>query len=100
MTSKRRLTSAEYAEMSADCAANPPTADEVTSIEALSPAVLRQGRPTKGTPTTGRTPVMTVRLPTDIRNEVQHRVSAGEARSEGELVRRAVVEYFENHPAH
>ncbi|MCB0948318.1 MAG: ribbon-helix-helix protein, CopG family [Mycobacterium sp.] len=77
----------------------PPTAAEVLSIE-VNPAVLRTGRPTKRTPTTGRTPVMTVRLPVDIRDEIQHRVAAGESSSKGELIRRAVVEYLGNHPAH
>ena len=42
MTIKRRFTDEEYAEMAADYEANPPTADEVLSIE-INPA--SQSRP-------------------------------------------------------
>lgn len=34
-----------------------------------------------------------------IRVEIAHRVKAGEAASASELVRTALVEYFERHPA-
>lgn len=98
MATKRR-TSDEYAEMAADYAANPPTADEVTSLE-VDPAVLRTGRPAKGASTTGRTPVMALRLPTELRDEIRQRVDAGETSSESEFIRRAVVEYLGSHPVH
>ncbi|WP_366526310.1 ribbon-helix-helix protein, CopG family, partial [Mycobacterium sp.] len=39
-----------------------------------------------------------VRLPTSLRVEIEHRVKAGESRSESELIRQAVVEYLERHP--
>ena len=42
-----RFTDAEYAAMAADYEANPPTADEVLSIE-VNPAFLRSGRSTEG----------------------------------------------------
>lgn len=61
-------------------------------------ATLRMGRPTKGTPTSGKTPPLTVRLPEPIRIEVEHRVQAGESASASELIRTAVVEYLERHP--
>ncbi|MDI3314513.1 MAG: ribbon-helix-helix domain-containing protein [Mycobacterium sp.] len=61
-------------------------------------ATLRMGRPIKGTPTAGKTPGVTVRLPTSLRVEIEHRVKAGESRSESELIRQAVVEYLERHP--
>ncbi len=94
----RRLTDAEYAELAADYEANPITPDEGISIE-VNPAYLPTGRPPKGTAATGRTPVMAVRLPEAIRSEVKGRVQAGESKSESELVRLALVEYFERHPA-
>jgi hypothetical protein len=46
---KRRPTDADYTGMAASYEAEPPTMDEVISIE-INPAVLRKGRPTKGTP--------------------------------------------------
>lgn len=61
-------------------------------------ATLRKGRPTKGTPAAGNTPVLAIRLPEPIRIEVEHRVKAGESGSASELIRRAVVEYLERHP--
>jgi anti-sigma factor RsiW len=96
MTAKR-FTDAEYAEMAADYAANPPTADEVLAAE-INPAFLRKGRPAKGTAAAGKTPGLTVRLPDAIRVELTLRAKA-EGSSPSELIRRAVVEYFGNHPA-
>lgn len=61
-------------------------------------AQLRMGRPAKGSPTAGKTPSLPVRLPDSIRAETAKRVTAGEATSEAELVRRALIEYFDNHP--
>jgi hypothetical protein len=94
---KRRATDADYAAMADSYEAEPPRMDEVISIE-ISPAVLRKGRPTKGTPAAGKTPALPVRLPEAIRVEMKHRVEAREAGSESELIRRALVEYFDNHP--
>ena len=62
-------------------------------------ATLRMGRPSKGTRSEGKTPALPVRLPTAIRVEMRQRVKNHEADSESELVRRALVEYFEHHPA-
>ncbi len=93
-----KKTSADYAEMAADYAENPPTADEVLAVE-VSPAVLRKGRPAKGAQSTGKTPVLPIRFPPEIRSELERRVDAGESDSVSELVRSAVVEYFGNHPA-
>lgn len=93
---KHRFTDDEYAEMAADYAANPPTADEVLSVE-INPAFLRKGRPTKGTPPVGKTPVLAIRLPDAIRGELTRRAKS-EGSTASELIRRAVVEYFDNHP--
>jgi hypothetical protein len=62
-------------------------------------ATLRMGRPTKGALSEGKTPALPVRLPPAIRLEMRRRVENHEADSESELVRRALVEYFEHHPA-
>lgn len=62
-------------------------------------ATLHMGRPAKDTPPAGKTPGMTVRLPKPIRVEITKRVKAHEAKSESELIRKAVVEYLERHPA-
>jgi anti-sigma factor RsiW len=97
MTAKReRFTDAEYAEMSADYAAKTPTADEVVSGH-VNAAFLRKGRPTEGA-APGKTRGFTVRLPDPIRVELTVRARA-EGASPSELIRRAVVEYIENHPA-
>jgi hypothetical protein len=96
MTARRR-TSADYADMADAYVAHPPTIDEVTSVE-VSPAVLRKGRPAKGAPAAGKTPALPIRLPESIRAEIEHRVQAGESDSASELIRQAIVEYFDNHP--
>jgi hypothetical protein len=97
MTKKRHRTEAEYEELARSYAAEPIRADEVRSVE-IGPALLRMGRPAKGT-RTGKTPPLTIRLPEALRAEIAHRVEAGESGSESELVRRAVIEYVERHPA-
>ncbi len=95
--SKRRRTDAEYAEMAKDYEDHPPTTDEVLAVE-VNPAYLRMGRPAKGTTAAGKTPVLAVRLPEPIRVEVTARVEIGESKNASELVRQALVEYFDNHP--
>jgi predicted transcriptional regulator len=87
---KSRITDDEYAEMAADYETNPPTAAEVTSVE-LNPAYLPTGRPNKGTRTTGKTPVLTIRLPESLRNELVHSAEVQGA-TPSEMVRRAVVD--------
>lgn len=98
MSSKsRRATAADYEEMADSYEAEPPRLDEVTAFE-VDPAVLVMGRP-KGGRATGKSPVLPVRLPEGMRTEVRTRVAhLGEASSESELVRKALVEYFDNHP--
>lgn len=87
---KSRITDDEYAEMAADYETNPPTAAEVTSVE-LNPAYLPTGRPNKGTRTTGKTPVLAIRLPESLRNELVHSAKVQGA-TPSEMVRRAVVD--------
>ncbi len=98
MTTKRRPTTSEYDALAKSYVAEPPRADESISIEA-NPAVLRTGRPAGRTAAEGKTPALPVRLPTSIRDELTNRVRLGETTSASELVRRALVEYFERHPA-
>lgn len=93
---RKRFTDAELAEMAADYEAHPPTADEVLSIE-VNPAFLRTGRPRKGVESSGRSVVTPVRLPNAIRDELALRAQA-EGRSQSELIRRAILEYFGAHP--
>lgn len=96
--SKRRATEADYEDMAASYEAEPPREDEVLSVE-ISPAYLPMGRPTKGAGrSAGKTPALPVRLPNGIRSEMKRRVDAGTIKSESELVRAALVEYFERHP--
>jgi len=64
----------------------------------LGPAHLRMGRPANGKGKAGNTPALPVRLPDQIRTELNERVKLGESGSASELVRLAVIEYFENHP--
>lgn len=87
---KTRIYDAEYAEMAADYEANPPTAAEVTSAEA-NPAFLPKGRPAKGASTAGKTPVLAIRLPESLRNELAHSAEFQGATA-SEMVRRAVVD--------
>ncbi len=87
---KTRISDAEYAEMAAGYEADPPTAAEVTSVEA-NPAFLPKGRPAKGAPTTGKTPVLAIRLPESLRNELTHSAEFQGATA-SEMVRRAVAD--------
>lgn len=96
IVTKRHLTPEDYEALADSYEANPPGPDEVISIE--TPGRLRMGRPTAAAGKTGITPVMALRIPTEIREEVKTRVNAGESSSEAELVRTALIEYFANHP--
>ena len=71
----KRKSDAEYAEMAADYEANPPTADEMVSVE-MNTALLRTGRPRKGAVSPGRSAVTPVRLPDTIRNELLRRAES------------------------
>lgn len=91
---RRPFTDAEYAELAADYAANPITAEEILAVE-INPAYLPTGRPAKtGGKARGKTPVMALRLPEDLRAEIKQRVAAGESKSEAELIRRALIAYL------
>ena len=99
MSKIRRLTDAEYAEMADDYEADPPRAEEIIGPVEVAPGTLLIGRPA-GRPTpAGKTPALPVRLPEPIRREMKRRVKSGATNSESELVRAALLEYFENHPA-
>jgi hypothetical protein len=87
---KPQISDDEYAEMAADYEANPPSAAEVTSVE-VNPAYLPKGRPNKGTPTAGNTPVLAIRLPEPLRNELT-RSAKIQGATPSEMVRRAVVD--------
>lgn len=87
---KSRITDDEFAEMAADYEASPPTAAEVTSVE-RNPAYLPTGRPNKGTRTAGKTPVLAIRLPESLRNELVHSATIQGA-TPSEMIRRAVVD--------
>jgi hypothetical protein len=92
----KRKSDAEYAEMAADYEVNPPTADEIVSVE-VNPALLRTGRPRKGAASAGKSAVTPVRLPERIRVELAMRAEIEDA-PVSELIRRAIVEYFDAHP--
>lgn len=101
----RRLTDAEYAEMAEDYATNPLTADEVVGpLEVnldhpdVAAAVLRAGRPAGGGPAQGRTPTTSVRLPVDIKTRLDQRAATEDVKP-AEIIRRALVEYLDRHPA-
>ncbi|TSD96574.1 hypothetical protein FOS14_16070 [Skermania sp. ID1734] len=91
-----RLTDDEYAEMAADYAANPLTADEVLGPVEIDPAVLRTGRPTGTSRARGRTPTTSVRLPEPLRTRLTAQAAA-ENVAPAEVIRRALVEYFQAH---
>ncbi|ODR07302.1 hypothetical protein BHQ21_09620 [Mycobacterium sherrisii] len=96
MAGRERLTDAEYAAMADDYERNPITTDEVLGIW-MDPSVLRTGQPTGGG-AQGETPLLIVRLPLAVRTELQARAAAANV-PESDLVVRAVLEYFDNHPA-
>lgn len=94
---KPRLSDEAYAVLADSDGAESVRSDEVISVE-INHALLRRGRPSKGTPSPGKTPALTIRLPGVIRRELDSRVETGESDSASELVRQALVEYFANHP--
>ncbi|MFT4086160.1 MAG: CopG family transcriptional regulator [Gordonia sp. (in: high G+C Gram-positive bacteria)] len=105
MTTRQRLTDADYAAMADDYAANPLRADETAGPVEINPdhpdvnvTVLRTGRPAGGGSPRGRTPTTSVRLPADIKTRLDAR-AADEAVKPAEIIRRALVEYLDRHPA-
>lgn len=97
MTTKRRRTAADYEAAADSYEAEPIRPDELRGPIELGPA-LRMGRPTKGTPSAGKTPTVSVRLDPKIRRKVRA-IADGGGVKESEIVRRAVIEYIENHTA-
>lgn len=95
MTERKKLTDEENAALADDYERSPPTTDEVLGIW-IDPSVLRTGQPTGGG-AQGETPLLIVRLPLAVRTELQARAAAANV-PESDLVVRAVLEYFDNHP--
>jgi hypothetical protein len=91
----RRPTDADYIEMAASYADEPPRPDEVRWME-IGPG-LRKGRPRRGVASSGKTPLTAVPLPDEIRAELARRAKA-EGSSASELIRQAIIEYFGHHP--
>lgn len=95
----RKLTDDDYAAMADDYATNAPTAEEVVGdVEVADLAVLRHGRPPKGTASNGKTPTTSVRLPEDLR-EAMVKLADAEHVKLAEIIRRAVAEYVDRHRA-
>ncbi|AXH50498.1 RelB-like antitoxin [Gordonia phage Ruthy] len=92
-----RLTDEDYAEMAADYAANPPTADEIAGEVVIDSTILRTGRPPKSAGGPGKTPTTSVRLPVELRARVE-RLAAAEDVKPAEIIRRAVSEYVDKRP--
>lgn len=91
-----RLTDSEYAAMAADYAANPLRGVDVTGSVEMDLAVLRHGRPAGAAGSRGRTPTTSVRLPDTLREQLAAQASA-ENVAPDEVIRRALVEYFQHH---
>ncbi|AMS02955.1 hypothetical protein BJD60_gp34 [Gordonia phage Schnabeltier] len=89
-----RLTDEDYAAMAADYAENPPTAEEIVGEVVVDPAILRTGRPPKSAGGPGKTPTMSVRLPLELRAQVDDIAEAEDVKP-AEIIRRAVSEYVE-----
>lgn len=96
MAKRTRLSETEYEALAESYESSPPTPEEVAGPVEVAPERLRTGRPTKGNERGGKTPATTVRLPEDLRAELDARTSSSTPASE--VIRRALVEYFENHP--
>lgn len=96
MAKRVTLTDAEYEALADGYEATPPTAEEVAGPVAVAPGRMRTGRPTKGNERGGKTPVTTVRLPDNLRAELDDRADAGTPASV--TIRLALEEYFANHP--
>ncbi|MFD4457371.1 hypothetical protein [Nocardia sp. NPDC058480] len=83
----------DYEAMADDYAVNPPTADEVLSVEIVNPAALKRGRPRKDEGRGGRTPTTSVRLADGMRTRLSRRAQADHV-GEGEVIRRALDAYL------
>ena len=94
MATKR--SAADYAAMAEEFEAEPPRASGPIS-EGLGATVrLKNGRPSGRRVAAGNTPTTSVRLPQDIRDQLDEQAAA-EAIKPSEIVRRAVVEYLDRH---
>lgn len=87
-----RKTDAEYAAMADDYAAHPPTADELLDAPEVDYTILRNGRPPKGATSRGRTPTTSVRLPQELRDQVEA-LARAEGVKASEIIRRATERY-------
>lgn len=92
MSSKRRPTAADYEDMAASYAAEPVRPEEVRSVT-VGPGLLRMGRPTKDTASSGKSPALSTRYPAELREQITTQAET-EGISESELVRKAVAEYI------
>ena len=70
-----------------------PTVDEIAGPPILGPGIptIREGRDSEPDMS-----VTVVRLPSALHEELEHR--SGTAGSESEIIRTALIEYFERHP--
>ena len=96
--STRRRTDAEYAELQADIEAGAwlPVSEPVAGTGAQ--VVLKGGRPAGRKLPSGNTPTTSVRLPVDIKARLNDRAAAEDVKP-AEIIRRALVEYLDRHPA-
>jgi hypothetical protein len=94
---KRKLTEADYEDLSRSYVEHPVTPDEVVGESVVGTTALRKGRPT-GERRRGETPVRSLRLPPGLEARL---LSLAEAEGVGgsEVIRRAIMEYVERHSA-
>lgn len=94
---RKPLSSADYENMADDYEAHPVRGTEIVGPVELGTTVLRKGRPAGFRK--GKTPGHSVRLPAALGERLAARAEFEQA-SQSEVIRRAVAEYLDRHPAH
>lgn len=93
-----KRTAAEYAAMADEFELNPPKADGPVELGAGAFVKPKDGRPVGRREPAGVTPTVSVRFPAKLREQLDKRAVVEHAPA-AEVIRRAVAEYLDRHPA-
>jgi hypothetical protein len=96
MTTKRKLTEAEYEEMALSYEREPIRPDEVIGEPFIDTPTLKMGRPPGAEQSRGETPVRSLRLPADMEKRLMA-VAEKQGVGGSEIIRRAIREFVDRH---
>jgi hypothetical protein len=96
MTTKRKLTEAEYEDMALSYEREPARRDEMIGEPLIDTPILKMGRPPGAGQKRGETPVRSIRLPADMEERLTT-LAEKEGVGGSEIIRRAVREFIDRH---